>query len=225
MARPEASDELLIEHGNRLVSKVGFNLAHDTRNSTQLPSRGHRVELRTEVAGGPLGADTDIYKLELRSGWYFPGLLDGHIIEVTSRGGVVDRFGDSARVPLFDRWYLGGLYSLRGYKFRDVGPKDNTGEPIGGGTYWFSSAEYSVPIIERLRFAVFYDIGNVYRDAYSFDQPSGDPFYSDNWGLGIRLDIPNLGPLRLDYAFPITHDDSNSGSARFQFGVGYTRDF
>jgi outer membrane protein insertion porin family len=127
---------------------------------------------------------------------------------------------------LFDRWFLGGLYSLRGYRYRDIGPKDTFGEPVGGSTYWFGTAEYSVPIIERLRFAMFYDIGNVYRDAYSFDTPNpDDPFYSDNWGVGVRLNIPNLGPLRLDYAFPLTHDDTVGGGGRFQFGVGFTRDF
>ena len=49
--------------------------------------------------------------------------------------------------------------------------------------------------------------------------------YSDNWGLGMRLNIPHLGPLRLDYGIPITHDNYNSGSGQFQFGVGYSRPF
>jgi len=142
--------------------------------------------------------------------------------------------GRRTRVPLFDRFYLGGLYSQRGFKFRQVGPKDPvSGEPSGGGTYWFGGAEYSVPIIERVRFAVFYDVGMVYPDAYSFEpqdfidangvrQTTG--LYNDNWGFGIRLNLP-IGPLRLDYGLPISRDTRVSGSGRFQFGVGYTRDF
>jgi outer membrane protein insertion porin family len=223
---PRVSEEFLREEGDRLVSEIGFTLAHDTRNSVQWPNRGHRIELRTDLAGGPLGADTDIYRLELRTGWYFRGLFEGHILEIASRTGVVDKYSDTDRVPLFDRWYLGGQFTLRGYRYRDVGPKDRFEEPIGGSTYWFGSIEYSIPIIERLRFALFYDIGNVYVDPYSFDrQNSGDPFYSDNWGIGIRLNIPRLGPLRLDYGFPITHDDTTGGSGRFHLGVGYERHF
>jgi outer membrane protein insertion porin family len=133
----------------------------------------------------------------------------------------VDVWGDATRVPLFDRWYLGGLYSLRGYKYRHVGPKDYIGEPIGGGTYWFGTAEYSLPIIERLRFAMFYDVGNVYSGAYDYSHLNK---YNDNWGIGLRINLP-IGPLRLDYGIPITHDESSDGGGKFNFGVGYQRDF
>ena len=49
--------------------------------------------------------------------------------------------------------------------------------------------------------------------------------YSDNWGLGMRLNIPHLGPLRLDYGIPLSHDNYNSSSGQFQFGVGWSRPF
>jgi len=241
---------ILQEEGTRLVSRVGSSLAHDTRNNFLLPTRGHRAELFGELAGGPFGGDSDFYKIEARVAQYWsPGrlftesgtakeILDGHTVELTGRLGVVESYGDSDRVPLFDRWYLGGLYNLRGFKFRNVGPREfYSGEPIGGGTYWFSSAEYTIPIIERLRFALFYDIGMVYPDAYSFNPEGrgvdsiGNPLvrgktglYNDNWGIGIRLNLP-IGPLRLDYGIPIHHDPDSGSSGRFQFGVGWTRDF
>lgn len=221
---PEAPKVIRDEPEDRLVSKVGTSLAYDTRNSVQLPNRGQRTALETEVAGGPLGADTDFYKFELRSSWYFPGFFEGHIWEVRGRAGVVENYGDTDRVPLFDRFFLGGATSLRGYRYRKVGPHEER-EPIGGETYWFGSAEYSVPIIERLRFALFYDIGNVYEDAYSFDLAPEQKIYNDNWGLGFRLNIPRLGPLRLDYGIPISHDRFSSGSGRFQFTVSYTADY
>lgn len=212
------------EEGDRLVSKVGLSLAFDTRNSVLLPDRGQRTEFRAEVAGGPLGADTDFYKFELSSHWFFRGFFEGHVLEVAAGVGTVERFDDSERVPLFDRWFLGGINSLRGYRYRDVGPKQD-GEPIGGKTYWLGSVEYSVPIIERLRFAVFYDIGMVYEDAFSFEENGETGFYNDNWGVGVRLNIPHLGPLRLDYGIPIKSDDDNESGGRFQFSVGYTRPF
>jgi outer membrane protein insertion porin family len=215
-----------LEPENRLISKLGGTLAFDTRNNAIQPSRGQKTELLVEVAGGPFGADADFYKWELRSFWYFPGPWEGHILEVIGKVGVVEAYGDTARnpmpnVPLFDRYFLGGVTSLRGYRYRDVGPRDvPTGEPIGGHTFFMGSAEYSIPIIERLRLAAFYDIGNVYADAYDFDFKN----YLDNWGVGIRLNIPKLGPLRLDYGIPITHPGT-SGSGRFQFSVGWNRDY
>lgn len=223
---PNISTNLYDERGGRLVSSFATSLAYDTRNSYLLPSRGQRSELLTEIAG--LGGDTHFYKLEAKTAWYFPGFWEGHIIELVGRVGVVDAWGDGdrgrkGRVPIFDRWFLGGLYSLRGYRYRDVGPKDIFGEPLGGETYAFASAEYSLPIIQRVRLAFFYDIGNVYDNAYSFDHP-GRNFISDDVGIGLRLNLP-IGPLRLDYGFPIQHDKNVSGSGRFQFGVGYTREF
>jgi outer membrane protein insertion porin family len=149
------------------------------------------------------------------------------VLELVGGIGVADVFGSTASVPFYDRYYLGGLYSLRGYEFRHISPREveppgytTSNEPIGGDTYWFGSLEYSVPIIERLRFAVFYDVGNVDLESYSFKNQNFD----DNWGLGLRLNLP-IGPLRLDYGIPIHHDKYNSGSGKFQFGVGYTRPF
>jgi outer membrane protein insertion porin family len=212
------------EEGHRLVSKVGLSLAFDTRGGGLLPNRGQRTELSGEVAGGPFGGETDFYKLELGSHWYFKGLFTGHILEAGGRIGTVKSYS-ADDVPLFDRFFLGGPETLRGYHFRDVGPREDD-EPTGGNTYWFSSVEYSIPIVEFLRFAVFYDIGMVYEDSFSFSENRHNTgFYNDNWGLGIRLNIPRIGPLRLDYGIPITSDPHNGSSGRFQFSVGYSRDY
>lgn len=217
---PTAPAVILAEPENLLVSKVGSSLTYDTRNHAQQPTRGQKTELLGELAGGPFGADADFYKLELRSFWYFPGAFDGHVIEVIGRIGVVDDYADSNRVPFYDRYYLGGVTSLRGFRYRQVGPKEGD-EPIGGESFFMGSVEYQIPIIERLRFALFYDIGNVYANAYDFDFKD----YVDNWGVGIRLNIPRLGPLRLDYGIPITPDEGTSRSGKFQFSVGFTRDY
>ena len=83
--------------------------------------------------------------------------------------------------------------------------------------------EYSVPLPlgEWVRFATFYDIGFVSRSAYdySFDD------YNDDWGIGLRLDIPMLGPMRLDYAFPLNTDAYNDKGGNFNFTFGYTQAF
>jgi outer membrane protein insertion porin family len=225
------STNIYNERGSKLISKIGTSIAYDTRNNVFLPDRGQRSVLDLEVAG-PFPGGQNFYKIEARTGWYFKGFREGHVLELAARGGVAQTFDGTDQIPIYDRYFLGGLYTLRGFGFREVGPRDQFKEPLGGNTFFFGTAEYSVPIIERLRFAVFYDIGNVFENAYSFDaNPSNQrsvgvrKFYNDNWGVGLRINIPHLGPLRLDYGIPITHDKDNGGSGKFQFGVGFQRPF
>ncbi|MGD0252082.1 MAG: BamA/TamA family outer membrane protein, partial [Verrucomicrobiota bacterium] len=222
--------DILNETGDHFYQRFGASLAYDTRNSTLLPNHGQRSEIDTEFSTG----DSTFYKVEVKSDWFFPGFFKGHVLEAGGRAGIADSLG-SGDVPFYDRYYLGGLYSLRGFKYRNIGPRDPAyypgnlagipDEPIGGDSYWFGSLEYSIPILEKengvgVRIALFYDAGAVGAQPYSF---SGN--FDDNWGLGFRLNIPHLGPLRLDYGVPIHHDQYNSGSGQFQFGVGYTREF
>lgn len=229
------SQEIASAADEYLVSKVGASLSFDTRGGGFLPDRGQRSEIRGELAGGPFGGEVDTYRLEARSAWYFRGLAKGHVLELGGRIGVIECYDNTTTVPLFDRSFLGGIDSLRGFQYRDVGPKDHYGEPIGGNTFWFGTAEYSIPIVERVRLAVFYDIGMVYPGSFSFKPQSfTDPFYparrfttgayNDNWGLGIRLNLP-IGPLRLDYGIPIRADSENDSSGRFQFSAGWERLF
>lgn len=216
---------ILAEQGWNLYSRLGASLAYDTRNSVQLPNKGQRTELDAEYVGGPLGGDRNFAKLELKTGWYFKGFAKGHVLELVGRTGVAKNL-QSGDVPFQERYYLGGLYSLRGFKFYSISPREpGFSEPVGGDTYWFGSAEYSIPIIEQehgvgVRFAFFYDIGNVAVKPWAWNLDN----FNDNWGLGLRLNLP-IGPIRLDYGIPIHHDQYNSSSGQFQFGVGYTRGF
>ncbi|HEY5914685.1 MAG TPA: outer membrane protein assembly factor BamA [Verrucomicrobiae bacterium] len=227
------------ERGYSLLSRVGTSIAYDTRNSVRLPNKGQRTELDAEYVGGPLGGDHEFMKLELKTGWYFKGLFPGHVLELVGRTGVAKSFQSDHDVPFYERYYLGGLYSLRGFKYHSISPRDPLSpgragssnpddyysEPTGGDTYWFGSAEYSIPIFEQergigVRFALFYDIGNVAAKPWTWNIDE----FNDNWGIGLRLNLP-IGPIRLDYGIPIHHDKFNSGSGQFQFGVGYTREF
>ena len=226
---PNVPSDILSQTGDHLFHRLGASLAYDTRNSSKLPNHGQRTELDPEFDLG----DTTFYKLEAKSEWYFPGVFKGHVLEVLGRAGIADSLSGTD-VPFYDRYYLGGLYSLRGFGFRDIGPRDPTygsinpnmpDEPIGGDSFWFGSLEYSIPILEKengpsVRVALFYDAGAVGAGPFSF---SGN--FDDDYGFGLRLDIPHLGPLRLDYGIPITHDQYNGSSGKFQFGVGYTRGF
>jgi outer membrane protein insertion porin family len=215
------------EEGYRLVSKVGASLTYDTRDNALKPTKGHRTQLYSELAGGPFMGDTDYYRLEVRHVSYIKGFFEDHLWELTARTGTIEAYGNSDRVPLFDRYFLGGLVDLRGFDYRDIGPRRGT-EPVGGNTFWSGSAEYYIPIVERVRFALFYDIGNVYASSWSFNRQQDNlrkqlPYY-DDWGIGLRLDLP-IGPLRFDLAFPVHKDAYTGENMKFQFSVGYVRDF
>jgi outer membrane protein insertion porin family len=213
-------DDMLKEKGYSVLNRIGSSLAIDTRNSAKLPNHGQRSEISSELVLG----DRQYFKLESKTAWYFPGLAKGHVLELGARTGAATGIG-SDDVPFYDRYYLGGLDSLRGFKLREVSPRQaGIEEPIGGDTYWFGTAEYSIPIFEQehgvgVRVALFYDIGAVASQSYSYSTD-----YLDNWGIGLRLNLP-IGPLRLDYGIPITTDQYNSSQGRFQFGVGYTHEF
>lgn len=222
-----ASPELQAEAGTQIVSKIGAGISYDARKGGLTPTSGHRVELISELAGGPVGGESDFYKLELRGSQYVPGFFEGQTWELLGRVGSIQGYNGD-RVTLFNRYFLGGPRTLRGFKYSHVAPVDSLNEPFGGSTYWLGSVEYNIPLVtERLRFAMFYDVGNVYSSSFSFNpnRSRGETMYQDNVGMGFRINIPNLGPLRLDYGIPITTDRNQNKSGRFNFDVGFTRDF
>jgi len=223
------------EKGARSESAVTATITRDTRDSVFLTTRGNKTEFSIQGAGGPLKGQTDIYKMELRSQQYFPipltwpTLDKKHVLLLAGGSGVVDSYGDSTRVPLFNRFFLGGPNNLRGFRFRDVSPKvanlntpgngpaaANPDEPVGGNTYGWGTIEYTIPVIEKIRFAVFYDIGFVNQDAFDYNFGR----YNDDFGFGVRLDLP-IGPIRFDYGIPITTDNYNQRGGRFNFNIGY----
>jgi outer membrane protein insertion porin family len=229
---PNISTNIYDEHGTSLINKFGFTLDYDTRSAIgsdyRNPNHGQHTELLTQIATPP--GDTDFYKLETRSSWYFKGLLPGHILQLDGRAGVVDTYDGTQHVPIFERWFLGGMGSLRGYRYHQIGPTDVFGEPLGGDTYFFGDAEYSIPIVKFIRFAWFYDIGNVFPKPFSFKLGDRQThFYSDDVGVGLRIVLPFGGPqgvpLRIDYGFPLTHDSDVGSGGKVQIGVGFTRDF
>lgn len=118
-------------------------------------------------------------------------------------------------MPFYDRFFLGGPQTLRGFEFRTVGPKDASGEPIGGKTYGFVSLEYSFDVVKPVRFAFFYDGGFANKDAYDFSPAQ----YNDNVGLGLRLFVAGA-PLSLDFGVPLTSDKFNKKGTQFNFSFG-----
>jgi outer membrane protein insertion porin family len=186
----------------------------DSRDNPLLSRRGRRVTFSPYIAGGFLGGDTQVYGLDLEAAQYFHLPWDT-ILVVNGEVAVASQWGDGSNVPIFERLYLGGSNNLRGFPYREVGPQDENGEPVGGKSMWRTTIEWTFPIIEKARGAVFYDTGFVNSDQWSF----GFNHIASDIGIGLRLDLP-IGPLRLDYGYPIQRDGYNGGG-HFNFNVGY----
>ena len=202
--------------GEDLVSKVGLTLLRDNRDTLMFTRNGNRTTLLSEFAG--LGGDVSYLKLEGRTAHFIPTFdtLE-QTFSVVSRVGSVAPYGDSDVVPFYDRFYLGGPDTLRGFDHRDVGPrdKDDEDESIGGNSYGMVSFEYSFRVAEPLGLVVFYDWGFVNEGEYDFS-PSD---YADNWGVGARI-IMMGSPLKLDLGIPITSPDGQGGGTQFNFSFG-----
>lgn len=206
---------VLAQAGDTLESRVTFELTYDKRDNAFLTRKGTRIDFSTYVAGGPLGGDVQIYGFDLSASQYFHLPFDT-ILLFDAEVATVATWGSGNSVPIYDRLYLGGANNLRGFKFQDVGPKDQFGDDLGGNSLARFTVEYTVPIVERVRAAVFYDTGFVNAGSWSF----GTSNVNSDFGFGLRLDLP-IGPIRIDYGIPVQADKFNNSSGRFQFSVGY----
>ena len=198
------------QEGNHIQSQLTPSLVYDTRDSVFLTRKGTRAELSAYVAGGPLGGNVSVYGSDLEATHYFHLPWDTILI-LNGEAAFVNTWSSGKEVPVFDRLYLGGSNNLRGFGFRDVGPRDEDGEPIGGTSLARATVEYTFPVVDRVRGAVFYDAG--------FLNGFGD--LASDAGIGVRLDLP-IGPVRLDYGVPVQKgNNQSSGSGKFNFNIGY----
>jgi outer membrane protein insertion porin family len=211
-----SSSQILLEQGQTTKSQITAGLSNDTRDNPFLTRSGHRIALTPYVAGGFLGGSEQIVGVSLDARQYFR-LWKDSILLFSGTMASVDTWGNGNRVRIYDRLFLGGSNDLRGFNFRDISPRDINGEPLGGQSMAAFTIEYTMPIIEKARFAVFYDTGFVNAGPWDF---STSDVVSDV-GVGLRLDLP-IGPLRIDYGIPIQKGPfKDSGSGKFNFNVGY----
>jgi outer membrane protein insertion porin family len=205
--------------GTYTRSALAGSLIWDSRDDLFLTRKGEYVKLGGFVAGGFLGGTVQDYGITLEGSKYFSLPWDT-ILTLKGQLGVTDTWGgatnDNLGVPIFDRLYLGGANNMRGFAYREVGPKDNHGNPIGGNSLAYGTVEWSFPIITRIRGSIFSDWGFVNSDAYDF---SGATLNADV-GIGVRVELP-IGPIRVDWGYPIIYDSWNKTNGQFNFNVGY----
>lgn len=209
------SADLLAEEGTNTVSAVGFNVSRDSTDSAFSPTKGTVFSCGIDVAGGFLGGTKDFYRLQALGSVFVP-LMYKSVLEFRTKIGFVDAYDDSNKVPIFERFFAGGSRSIRGYNERKVGPLDaNTNDPVGGESMMVSNIEYTIPIVDFIKFATFFDFGNVWADVNNF----GTEEFKAGTGLGLRIKTP-VGPINLDYGYPLNDEPGEqTRSGKFYFSV------
>jgi outer membrane protein insertion porin family len=188
--------------GGKVISAVSLSLVYDTRDEFNFPTRGSRISLTEELGGNGLGGDLKYLRSELRTGrWFLVSPTAEQTIGVVGRVGLLT--GTAGSLPFYERFYLGGAYDMRGFNFNDVGGYSTYdtqfgNEPMGGLTYGFFSAEYTIKVADNLRFAAFYDHGLVNRGESDFGLSEAN----SNYGIGMRI-LLGGAVMRLDFGFPL----------------------
>ena len=209
-----ASTSLLEEEGTRITSLIGGAVSRDTRDSAFEPTRGTVAAAGLDFAG--LGGDSKFVRgTGSYAAFYNPWL--NHVISGRASGGYEVGWSNDP-VPLFERFYMGGPNSLRGWKARQISPVGQSGTKVGGTIFLLGTIEYSVPLFYGIRAAVFYDIGQVYGPDTSFGTTFDLADLRHDAGLSLRWASP-FGPLRIDYGIKLDRR-KNESFGEFHFAVG-----
>jgi outer membrane protein assembly complex protein YaeT len=197
-----------------LTSAVDASLRWDDTDDFFFPSDGTRVGLTAERSGGFLGGDIHFNRFSWNAAVYEP--LPWSLLAVAViRSGFVEAFPPSEDVPIFERFFLGGANSVRGYSERRLGPTNPEGNPVGGNVVLSSTAELRFPVYRRFSGAVFWDGGQVGprpRDV--------EPWrWKTSAGAGVRFRTP-VGPFRLDYGYKLNPDPDDRNLWSLHFSIG-----
>ena len=194
---PYASTELRDMLGRTVTSSMTFGIKRDSKDKPWSTTKGSVNSLSFEYAGGILGGDAYFNRYVAKSAWYFPFRWDT-VLVVQGRWGYMKK-RSGGKLPIFQKFRLGGINSVRGFDFASISPLDPaTGDRIGGEKMMVYNLEYRFPLLTEQGIVglVFFDAGNVFTkdESYSF---SG---IRKSVGTGIRWYSP-VGPLRLEYGW------------------------
>ncbi len=198
-----------------LTSAIKLSLKRDTRNKLFNATSGSENILSIKFAGGPLGGDSQFTKIEGSTSWYYP-LFFGSAFHVKGAAGQAFEHKD-AGLPIYERFFLGGLRTIRGFEYAKVSPKDpDTDERIGGDKMWYTNIEVIFPIIAKqgIHGVFFLDAGQVFDDheAWGFDD------FKKAAGVGLRWISP-IGPLRIAWGFNLDPEEDEE-DAVWDFSMG-----
>ena len=164
---PLLADSLLIaEGGKRTISRIGPSYVYNTIDSPIFPTSGKRFTASVDVAG--IGGNTNYVNPRVEGIWYIPHTRRTSLgFRVASE--YIRPYGGTTTLPIFQKIFLGGEYSIRGFDIRSVSPRDSTsGVQIGGNKSLLFNAEYLITIAGPVRLVLFYDAGQVRDIGQSF---------------------------------------------------------
>ncbi|HEY0008500.1 MAG TPA: BamA/TamA family outer membrane protein, partial [Tepidisphaeraceae bacterium] len=214
--KPIRAFEILEEEGDHTLTSVSLSIRHDTTVGGVLPGRGTTSQATWESYGA-LGGEYSFQKFNVSHDRFYTlyeDLLDRRTI-LALHADVGYIAGDA---PFFERFYGGGINSVRGFSFRGISPRSGPDDDrIGGDFSVTASAEISFPLVEELlRGVVFTDVGWV--------EPEFEiGTIRSSIGAGVRITLPLLGqvPIAIDFAYPLTKDDEDD-TQLVSFSLGFT---
>jgi outer membrane protein insertion porin family len=214
---PSSNIRQEIDKGLQETRSIGFNVTRNTTDRFIDPSRGGVQSASLEYAGGPLGGDSEFVKYFLNAKWFYPVTTSTVFSWNVLWGHVVPTIGGE-EIPLFERFFLGGPYSVRGFRSRSISPTDpNTGELIGGNKELVANLEYLFPIVGEIGFkgVLFFDAGNSWAQG---SWPFMDQGLWAAYGVGIRWYSP-MGPLRFEWGRNLDRREGQPKSV-MEFTIG-----
>ncbi|MFC1829999.1 outer membrane protein assembly factor BamA [Thermodesulfobacteriota bacterium] len=210
---PNASLSIKQLEGKNITTSVTPAIRWDSRDEAFNPSKGSVNNARITYAG--FGGDVAFTKIVGETGWYFPivwkttGFLHGRI-------GWGEE-GSGGIWPDYERFYLGGINTVRGFEWREISAFDINGDIVGGTQMFQFNAEYRIPLFGDIGLVglVFYDAGNVWGDNDSMDLGS----LRDSVGFGFRWRSP-MGPIRVEYGYILDPKEGEPTNGRWEFTMG-----
>jgi outer membrane protein insertion porin family len=229
-----------------LTSSVRLSLSYDRRDNRLFPTRGIYASYSTEVADEYTGSENIFIRHTAFARFYYP-ILGGLVLKLNTEWGLVTS-RDPTGVPVFERFFLGGIFNVRGFGLNSVGPRLGLtrsidpladvapqGTPLGGNMQLFYNLELEFPILEAvgIRGVIFTDGGNAWNLERTFCEGGPDPSETDpatdpcstdisrlrtSWGFGFRWISP-LGPLRFEWGLPF-NPRSYEQDILFEFTIG-----
>ena len=189
----------------------------DTRDSMMMPTSGYNINLLGAFAPNAIGSSYGFYRTELKGSVYYPLFDKAIILMAGAKLGVVGGF-NGKDAPVFERYFLGGGDSIRGFEYREISPRDRNGVRKGGQTMMVLTGEVSHPIWDFIRGAAFVDVGNTWAESWEFGK------VNIGVGYGLRIVLPYLNaPIKLDLAYPVLNNqDDYRSKLRFHFNMGFT---
>ena len=201
-----------------VTSAVKVSFVRDSRDRLYGATEGSRNSLSVKYAGGPLGGDSQFTKGEVKSSWYFP-VVYGTVFHILGAAGQAWE-NETGKLPVYERFYLGGINTIRGHEFGKVSPIDPlTGDRVGGDQMWYVNSEIVVPLLKDQGFygVIFLDAG----DSIATDTEWDSADVAVGTGLEIRWLSP-MGPLRLVWGYnPDPLEDEDTSVWDFSIGGSF----